>query len=527
MLRHWPRLLANLAPSRTEAYPAGARLTRRAFLNAVSSILDFGSTLVIGLFVTPVLIHSLDNSLFGVWKILQQLVDHMSAADGRPTQALKWVIANQQQADGHTKRITLSSALMTYLIYLPIMALVGGGLVWVAPSLTKVAPEAENMVRITCALLVLTFILSGFAQLPAAVLRGENQGYRRMGLAAGLTLVGALLTIAAVRLGLGLIGVAAAQVIVAAGTGIFFSMVVKRYLPWYGFSRPSFSEIRRFLSFSNWFFVSVIVYRLVYSTDVVILGFLTTPAVVTLYAVTQFAAFTTVGLIGAMVGAVVPGLGGVIALGQHERVAALRSEMTRYSWLLATVIGTTTLLLNRSFILIWVGLEGRYGGPVVNLLIVLLAVQLVFMRNNGYIIDLTLRLDRKIVLGLATACISTLLAWQLIPRLGVVGLCLSLLIGRMVLTVCFPLLVRGYLGDAARGSLVSVLRQGMVTAALFGLAAYLGEQVLIEQWLEWVPAACVTATLAGGACFVGGFSAAERSQARRRLQFLVEHGRGP
>ena len=64
----------------------------------------------------------------------------------------------------------------------------------------------------------------------------------RMGVAAGLTLAGAGLTVATAKLGFGLIGLATAQVILAAAAGVFFSVVVKRYIPWYGFSRPSFAQ---------------------------------------------------------------------------------------------------------------------------------------------------------------------------------------------------------------------------------------------------------------------------------------------
>src|SRR5205823_12818143 len=136
------------------------------------------------------------------------------------------------------------------------------------------------------------------------------------------------------KLGLGLVGIASAQVLVAIGTAVFFSLVVKRYLPWYGFSRPSWAEVRRFLSFSNWFFISVIVNRLLFATDVVVLGYLTAPTEVTVYAVTQFASITAVGVIAAMVGAAVPGLGALLSKREYQRAAALRAEMHTYAWLL-------------------------------------------------------------------------------------------------------------------------------------------------------------------------------------------------
>jgi O-antigen/teichoic acid export membrane protein len=234
-------------------------------------------------------------------------------------------------------------------------------------------------------------------------------------------------------------------------------------------------------------------------------------------------------LIGTMVGAMVPGLGGVITLKDHERIAALRSEMTAYAWLLATVIGTTTLLLNRSFIRLWVGLDERYAGALPNLLIVLLAVQLVFVRNHAYVIDLSLMLVRKITLGIIAVVISTALAWLLIPSLGITGLCLSLLLGRMVLTVWYPLLVRQYFGGLPRASerpwvRQGWLRQGIVMVGLFAPAVYLGERVLADNWLVWVLAAGTTATAALLACLLVGFSSAERARAVRRLQVLTTRG---
>jgi hypothetical protein len=215
----------------------------------------------------------------------------------------------------------------------------------------------------------------------------------------------------------------------------------------------------------------------------------------------------------------------VISLGQRERLTALRAEMGTYSWLLATIIGTTTLLLNRSFIHLWVGLDGRYAGPLANLLIVLVAVQLVFIRNHAYIIDLTLKVVRKTVLGVAAAGISTVLAWLLIPSMSVVGLSVALLSGRMVLTVFYPIVVRDALGSAAQASLFRALRQGMVTAALFAPALFLSERVLLESWFAWLLAAGLTTTAAAGVCFLAGLSRLERTQARHRFGALLEHGR--
>jgi hypothetical protein len=97
-------------------------------------------------------------------------------------------------------------------------------------------------VRVACALLVANFLLTNLVALPEAVLRGMNLGYKRMGLQAGLSIVGGSLSIGALYVGAGLVGVAGAQVMLAALTGVLFLLVVKKYVPWFGVARPSLAR---------------------------------------------------------------------------------------------------------------------------------------------------------------------------------------------------------------------------------------------------------------------------------------------
>jgi O-antigen/teichoic acid export membrane protein len=503
-----------------EGGPVSTRLTRAAYLNSIAALLDFGSTMAVSLLVTPVLLRALDTSLFGVWKILQQVVNYMVLVDGRPTQALKWVIAaDQASTDLVAKRRIVATAVLTWLIYLPLLTVAGGALVWFAPTLTKVPPEDDLLVRLTCGVLVINFVLLGLGQIPASVLRGENQGYRRMGMAAILNLLGAALTIGAVKLGMGLVGVAAAQVVVTVSTGFFFYVVVKRALPWFGLARPAFRQVIGFVKLSGWYLAAVLVDRLLYATDVVVLGYVASSATVTPYVVTSFAATTTLALLGAVVTGSLPGLGGLLGRGEFDRVGQVRREMAAYSWVLVTAIGGTTLLLNRTFVGLWVG-QDRYAGWAANLLIVVLAVQVCFIRNDAYLIDLTLKLRGKVLLGLASGLASLAVAWMLIPGLGIVGLCCGLLAGRAMLSVALPVLVRTQLHVGTRLSM-STLRRGVLTVACFAATAFLGEQVAIHNWIVWAAAAGLCSTSIALVCGVLGLGRTERQAFVHRARVLL------
>src|SRR5213079_776679 len=255
--------------------------------------------------------------------------------------------------------------------------------IWIAPTITQVAPELRAGVRAVTALLLVSFFLTLVAGVPESVLRGMNLGYRRMGLQASLNVLAGLLTVVAVRAGLGLVGLGGAQVGVA---------------------------------------------------------------MVTTYVLTGYAARTATGIHVFAAGAAMPGLGGLIGRGDQERARAVRRELLTLTWLFATTVGVTVLCWNRSFLGLWVG-QQHYGGPGLDLLIVLATVQTVFIRTDAYVIDAALRPRPRVLAGAGAALVTIALAVPLTRLFGAVGLCIGLLGGRAVQSAADPLLVRGSLGD--------------------------------------------------------------------------------
>src|SRR2546423_5135550 len=187
---------------RTEAAalsaPRAPTLTGRASLNAVQSLLDYGAKLGVGLVVTPIVLTELGRSLFGVWEMLNRLVTYMSAADGRPTEALRLIVSSRQAVeDDALQRRAVGAAVLIGVRCLALIAAVGAILIWIAPTITQVAPEVRGAVRVVTALLLVSFFLTLVAGVPESVLRGMNLGYRRMGLQASLNVLGGLLTVVA------------------------------------------------------------------------------------------------------------------------------------------------------------------------------------------------------------------------------------------------------------------------------------------------------------------------------------------
>ena len=491
-------------------------LTGRASLNVLQSLLDYSVKLGVGLIIVPILVTGLGRTLFGVWEMLGRLVGYVESADGRSTQALRLVISNQQWSDDHTaKRRWIGSALAVWVCFLPLWATAGALLIWLAPAVTKVPPEYHTTVRAACALMMCGVLISGLGSLPESVLRGMNLGYKRMGLQAGISIVGGGLLAAAMYTGTGLVGVAAAGLVLAVVTGLCFLILVRRQVPWFGAERPRQTEVGSLLGMSVWLALGDVVSKLL-GSDVLVLGMVLSASSVTTYVLTGYAARLALNLHSLSAEAVMPGVAGVIGEKSFERAALLRRELLGVTAMFVTAVGSTILLWNRSFVHLWVGAE-NYAGTWTNLLIVLIAVQSAFIRCDAYLIDAALQPARRVRVGIAAGVATLVLSVAFTPWAGMVGLCIGILLGRATQSIGYPLLVRSCLGQNPQLSLVWLARPLFIMGLLFAGATYLGQRILVQQWLSWVSAVALTLILAGVMAIRVGLPVDLRSAVVRRM----------
>lgn len=504
---------------------SGENLTQKAFLNGFASILDYGARLLVGFVLNPLLVAFLGPYGYGAWRILDRLVGYLSPASGRPTQALQWTIAQQQASvDFQEKQRQVGSALIIWLLFLPLSATLGAVLVWFAPSWLD-APESFTFsVRLAAAVLVADLILVSLVSVPRAILQGENLGYKRMGLSTLLVFGGGGLTALALVLETGLAGVATAALTTTLLTGALFMQVVRRQVPWFGVAKPSPGAARRFLRLSGWFLGWNLVMKLLTASDIVVLGVFNSVESVAAYSLTKYTPETLVSLVAMVVFGITPGLGGVIGSGNLQKAVRVRGEIMMLTWLIGTALGTAVLLWNGVFVRLWVGADFYVGAPA-TLLITVMVLQFIFIRNDANIIDLTLDLRHKVLLGLFSGGLSLGLAIISLKvfGLGVAGLCSGFIIGRSVLSLAYPWLVGRFLQIPPGSQLSSVWRPALVTTLLFSLAAASSRALAIPGWYSFVPLAGTTLGAAFFVAFYAGLSSGQRDSLMHRLRRVVRH----
>ena len=233
-------------------------------------------------------------------------------------------------------------------------------------------------------------------------------------------------------------------------------------------------------------------------------------------------------LVAIVVFGITPGLGGIIGAGEFKRARQIRAEIMVFTWLAITVTGATILLWNQAFLELWIG-PGRYAGVLPNLLILLLVAQFVLIRNDANIIDLTLQLSRKVMIGLFSAVLSVVVAGILVGvfEAGISGLLLGLMAGRSILSVSYPLMIGRVLGSSSYGQARASLRPLLATGFLFGLALWVNSVARESAWypaMTWtriVPAAGMTMVVLAMLAFFLGLSGNDRQRLRQRVQLAI------
>jgi O-antigen/teichoic acid export membrane protein len=504
--------------------PADHTLTRKASLNMVAAVLDYGARVGVGLLVNPVLVSRLGDLAFGVYQVLIRLIGYATPAGGRPSQALKWTIARHQHSTEYDeKRLQVGSAIAVWFLFLPLLAAAGAVLAWFAPLLVGAPESLYFTIRVAAAVLVADLIVTNLVTIPQSVLQGENLGYKRMGLSTVVVLVGGGLTAAAAILGGGLVGVAAAALATTALTGAVFWWVTRRNVPWFGATRPPWRTVRSFVQLSGWFVLWSLVMQVMRGGDVVVLGIAGSVELVTVYTLSRYVPEAIFGVVAIAIAGIMPGLGGLLGARAVDRAVAVRTESMSVTWLLSTAAGATFLLWQESFLDLWVGDE-YFPGRLETLLIIALVLQFAFIRNDANIIDLTLELRAKVLLGTVSAAVSIALAAVLVASwdLGIAGLASGFLAGRAILSVAYPWLVSRHLGLSFRSQAAGALRPLLVSAALFGAATLAAPLAETDSWAVLLAGGALSLAVLGPASFLLGLTGRQRRRLSARVRRVVQ-----
>jgi hypothetical protein len=214
------------------------------------------------------------------------------------------------------------------------------------------------------------------------------------------------------------------------------------------------------------------------------------------------------------VSAIMPGLGGLVGAGELERAVKVRGETMLLSWIVSIVAAATAIVWLPDFLSLWVGSQYD-AGTTATVLICVMVLQLSLIRVDAKVI--------KVLLGLFSVALSVGLGVLLVgpAGLGITGLVIGFLAGRLVLSVAYPVLVGRLLGFSIGAQLRGVWRPALTSLVMVAGAVYTRGLADSGGWVSLIALGVLTALVAVGLAYGCGLSASQRRLVRRRLWKLA------
>jgi len=291
--------VSTTVPDPLRSDPHRSALPHRFGRNVAMNYAAQGTAALSAIVLTPLLLHHLGKSAFGVWVLASSVVLYLELFELGFGGATTKLIAENASARPEQALRTLNTTFFA-LIPLGVIALVTGvGIAFAFPSIMHVTPDLHGQVIVVVLILALGLAVS----IPGDTFGGALMGHQRydlLGLSNSLLVATTFVTsIVIVELGGGLVALATGMTTI----GIVFHLVrfwmVRRIAPGTRISRhiADWSQLRSVMHLSGWFLLNALLQAVYNVCDVVMVGIVLGIRAAAVYAVAaKLASAATQGL---------------------------------------------------------------------------------------------------------------------------------------------------------------------------------------------------------------------------------------
>lgn len=458
-------------------------LVEKGRKNALTGILYFIVNIITALILNPILVNYFGSYYFGIWKSIDKFIGFASIADGQGSQALKWTIAHQEASDDFDqKRRYLASSLVVWIVFLPVLIFLIGLLVYLSPFLINGIKNSDiELIYTIVFLLGFNLIITPLFGIPESILVGTNRGHVANYIKIIWLIITFIMTYLIVILEYGLVDLALIIVFVTILRGLHYLFISKKLVHWIGFEKPKKIEVKSFFKFSSWKLIWAFNARFLLSSEIIFLTILVSPKSVSQYIFTSYIPVTGILLSAIVVSAFNPGIGKLIGNQDFEESKTFIMNLREFVISFGVLIGSITLCLNKSFIFLWVG-EEFYLGNTINILIVLLMIQLVIIRNEAFLIDLSLDIKKKVLLGILSIILSSIfVVCGYLYTSSIYSIFIGLLLGRMLIAYMFPLITNRMIQNEDNHISIKLVLSSIF---ILTISFFIGDFQYLRNWFE-------------------------------------------
>jgi O-antigen/teichoic acid export membrane protein len=342
------------------------------FKNVGSSWVALGLNILVGLFLSPYILHHLGDEAFGLWVLIFSITGYYGLFDlGIRSSIIRYVAMYSTVAKNEELNRLINTAFFTYSGIGTVAILITITVSFYVSSIFRISGSSIHLAR-WLFLMVGSAVALGF---PLGIFGGILEGLQRFYLlnltSMSSTLVRALLIVIALRHGRGLLTVALITVSVPLLTSLVNATVALRILPLrFGLKHLNRESLRSIASYSSTTFILIVAFRLRFKTDAIVIGTFVSSAAITYFSIGSRLVDYAGEVVGGLAQVFVPMSSQSDATGD---LAGLRKIFVAGNRACAFVIfpmAAILIILGKSVIEAWVGV--RYVAVSYPILLMLL-----------------------------------------------------------------------------------------------------------------------------------------------------------
>jgi O-antigen/teichoic acid export membrane protein len=475
------------------------RLFRR---NAIGFYSVYAAAMVSGLVVTPILLDAIGTEAFGIWAFIGGITIYLAVLDfGLGPSVVRFTAEGHGRGDPDEINRVASVALVLYAAIGAVTLAAGAVLAWFVPLLIETPADLVSEARLATFLVVISLAVKFPLGLFYNLLGGRHRfDLQNLGNFVATVLYAVLVALLIPRGG-GLVLLGLLTILVTVLRLGLPLVWLRSELPELRLGRAYVTRerMRELVSVSWSNFLVHVASKVVFSTDVVVVGIVLGAHEAAIYAIASRLFQLAFGLASVVTSLLYPAFAEYEGSGEKERQRRLLLAGLRGGSAAALVLALPLLIIPENLVTAWVGDAYAASAPVLALLAVVILVHQPVWMLTQYLI--ALGRQREIARLLVVAAVgNVVLSIALAFTVGTWGVALATLLADVAaLAVAIPLSVAPAagvrVGELVRALLRPALPAFGVAIVVFGFARSVDADTLLEllpigiAWLVFASAA--------------------------------------
>lgn len=330
---------------------------RQIIKNITSSWFALGTNILVGLFLSPFILHRLGDSAFGVWVLTFSITGYYGLFDlGIRSSIVRYVSKHLATGSKEDLAKLINTALFGYGCVGVVSLVVTGVMSTYVNTLFKIPPEFRSSAHLLI-WMVGTSMALGF---PLGVVGGFLEGLQRFEVLnisnVVQTLLRALLIVLFLQHGRGLLTITFITValpLIASVVRVFIALHLCPVL--FGWKYINRSTFRTIVHYSSTTFMIMVAGRLKFKTDEIVIGSMISAAAITYFNIGARIVDYAGGVVNSLAGNFLPVVSQSEATGNTGRLRKLFVAGNRLCAFTIFPITASLLILGKSVIEVWVG----------------------------------------------------------------------------------------------------------------------------------------------------------------------------